>query len=205
MTPRRGRVYRAAMRVPGFIDRARTVLRARLWSWLGAGALVAVVGVAAWYGVSVEPSLLPAEQRSFAQPPYRAYQDARAAIEEGKARAAASGKVLMVAFGANWCLDCLTLHRNLLASETRTYIDKHFEIVEIDVGDSKKNAAVQHALGLKINTIPLALFYTPSGELIGDTFDGELKPSRHFTSREIRDFLREVVDHRRIVSPDQRQ
>ena len=205
MTPRRGRVYRAAMRVSGFIDRAVTVLRARLWSSLGAAALVAVVGVAVWYGVSVEPSLLPVEQRSLAQPPYHSYHDARAAIEEGKARAAASGKVLMVTFGANWCLDCLTLHRNLLASETRAYIDKHFEIVEIDVGDSKKTAAVQRALGLKINAIPLAMFYSPSGELIGDTFDGELKPSRHFTSREIRDFLREVVDYHRIVSPDQRQ
>jgi hypothetical protein len=40
---------------------------------------------------------------------------------------------------------------------------------------------------------------------VGDTFAGELKPSRHFSSREIRDFLREVVDYHRIVSPDQRQ
>jgi thiol:disulfide interchange protein len=193
------------MRIPGSIDRALKVLRARLWSWLGAGALVAVVGVAVWYGVSVEPSLLPVEQRSLGQPPYRSYLDARTAIEEGKARAADSGKVLMVTFGANWCLDCLTLHRNLLAPETRAYIDKHFEIVEIDVGDSKKNAAVQRALGLKINAIPLAMFYSPSGELIGDTFDGELRPSRHFSSREIRDFLREVVDYHRIVSPEQPQ
>lgn len=205
MTARRAGCIVAHMRTPGFIDRALTVLRARLWSWLGVGALVAVVGVAVWYGVSVEPSLLPVEQRSLGQPPYRSYLDARTAIEEGQARASASGKVLMVTFGANWCLDCLTLHRNLLASETRAYIDKHFEIVEIDVGDSKKNAAVQRALGFKINAIPLAVFYSPSGELIGDTFDGELKASRHFSSREIRDFLREVVDYRRIVSPDQRQ
>lgn len=194
-----------AMRIPGFMDRALKVLRARLWSWLGVGALVAVVGVAVWYGVSVEPSLLPVDQRSFAQPPYRSYLDAQAAIEDGQARAAASGKMLMVTFGANWCPDCLTLHRNLLASDTRAYVEKHFEIVEIDVGDSKKNSAVQRALGLKINVIPLAMFYSPSGELIGDTFDGELQPSRHFSSREIRDFLREVVDYHRIVSPDQRQ
>ena len=49
------------------------------------------------------------------------------------------------------------------------------------------------------------MFYSPTGELIGDTFAGELKPSRHFSSRDIRDFLREVVDYHRIVSPDQRQ
>jgi thioredoxin 1 len=205
MTAPRPECIVPGMRTPRLIDRARTALRARLWAWLGAGALVGVVGVAVYYGVTVEPSLLPAVQQATGQPPYRSVLDARAAIEEGKARAAASGKLLMVTFGANWCPDCLTLHANLLASETRAYAEKHFEIVEIDVGDSKKTAAVQRALGVKINVIPLAMFYSSNGELIGDTFAGELKPSRHFTSLEIRDFLREVVDYHRIVSPDQRQ
>jgi thiol:disulfide interchange protein len=166
--------------------------------------LVAVVGVAVVYGVTVEPSLLPESQRSFGQPPYRAV-DARAALLDGKARAAASGKMLMVTFGANWCPDCVTLHQNLFANETRAYAEKHFELVEIDVGDAKKTAAVQRDLGIAVNAIPLAVFYSPTGEIIGDTFAGELKPSRHFSSREIRDFLREVVDYHRIVSPDQRQ
>ena len=35
--------------------------------------------------------------------------------------------------------------------------------------------------------------------------EGELGPSRHYTSREILEFLREVADYRRVVSPDQRQ
>lgn len=193
------------MRTPGFFDKARVALRARLWSWLGVGALVAVVGVAVVYGVTVEPSLLPRQAGAYGQPPYRSDVDARTAIEQGKARAAESGKMLMITFGANWCPDCRTLHDNLYAPETRAYVEKHFEVVEIDVGDSKKNAAVQRDLGISVNVIPLAVFYSPSGELVGDTLAGELKPSRHFSSREIRDFLREVVDYHRIVSPDQRQ
>jgi thioredoxin 1 len=193
------------MRTPGRNDRARAALPARLWSWLGAAALVAVIGVAVYYGVTVNPSLLPASQASFAQPPYRWDLDARTAIAEGKARAAASGKMLMVTFGANWCPDCVTLHRNLFAPETRAYAKEHFEIVEIDVGDAKKNAAVRRDLGISVNAIPLAVFYLPTGELVGDTFAGELKPSRHFSPLDIRDFLREVVDYHRIVSPDQRQ
>ncbi len=193
------------VRIPGFIDRASVALRARLWSWLGIGALVIVVGVAVVYSMTVEPSLLPRTASSFAQPPYRSDIDARTAIEQGKARAAASGKMLMVTFGANWCPDCLTLHDNLHATDTRAYIDKHFEIVQIDVGDAKKTAAVQRDLGISVNVIPLAVFYSTSGELVGDTFGGELKPSRHYSSHQIRDFLREVVDYHRIVSPDQRQ
>jgi hypothetical protein len=97
------------------------------------------------------------------------------------------------------------LHQNLFAPETRAYAQEHFELVEIDVGDAKKSTAVQRDLGLAVTAIPLAVFYAPTGELIGDTFAGELKPSRHFSSRDIRDFLREVVDYHRIVSPDQRQ
>jgi thiol-disulfide isomerase/thioredoxin len=154
--------------------------------------------------MTVEPSLLPNE-RALDQPPYRSDLDARTAFEDGKRRAAKSGKMLMVTFGANWCPDCLTLHDNLQAADSRAYVEKHFEIVEIDVGDSRMSAAVQRDLGISVNAIPLAVFYAPDGAFIGDTFAGELKPSRHFSSREIRDFLREVVDYHRIVSPDQRQ
>jgi thiol:disulfide interchange protein len=193
------------MRVPGLIRRARAALGARLWSWLGVGALAAVVGVAVVYGVRVEPSLLPRPPGSFAQPPYRSDVDARTAIEKGQARAASSGKMLMVTFGANWCPDCLALHDNLHAAETRAYVEKHFELVQIDVGDSKKSAAVKRDLGIAVNVIPLAVFYSPDGDVVGDTFAGELKSSRHFSAREIHDFLREFVDYRRVVSPDQRQ
>ena len=193
------------MRTPGLQERARAALPARLWSWLGAGALVAVIGVAVYYGVTVNPSLLPPSQQSLAQPPYRSDLDVRTALAEGKARAAATGKMLMVTFGANWCPDCVTLHQNLNEPETRVYAEAHFEILEIDVGSARKNAAVQRDLGISVNAIPLAVFYSPTGELVGDTLAGELKPSRHFSSRDIRDFLREVVDYHRIVSPDQRQ
>jgi thioredoxin len=165
---------------------------------------VAALGVAVIYGLTVEPSLAPRTEVASGNPPYSGL-DARTAIEQGQARAIASGKMLMVAFGANWCPDCLTLHRNLLDTDTHAYLEKHFELVTIDVGDAKKTEAVQRDLGIDVTVIPLVVFYWADGQLVGDTRHGELKPSRHFSSRDIRDFLREVVDYRRIVSPDQRQ
>jgi len=188
---------------PGFIRKVRASFAARPRSWLGVFA-VAVLGVVVLYGLTFDASLAPRAETASRNPPYLAL-DARAAIEKGQKRAAASGKMLMVTFGANWCPDCLTLHRNLLDAETYAYLDKHFELVTIDVGDAQKSAAVQRDLGIDIKVIPLAVFYSADGQLVGDTRAGELKPSRHFSSRDIRDFLREVVDYQRIVSPDQRQ
>jgi protein disulfide-isomerase len=137
--------------------------------------------------------------------PYHPGVDAREAIAAGKARAAAAGKFLMVTFGANWCPDCLTLHKNLQDSETRAYVDGKFEMVNIDVGDFDRNAHVARELGVTVLGIPLAVFFGPDGRPICDTRRGELEPSRHYTSREILGFLREVVEDGRAVSPDQRQ
>jgi hypothetical protein len=78
-------------------------------------------------------------------------------------------------------------------------------MLAIDVGDQAKSAAVKRELGFDVKVIPAVVFYAPDGMLVGDTLSGELQPSRHFTSRDIRGFLREVVDYHRVVSPDQRQ
>jgi thiol-disulfide isomerase/thioredoxin len=137
--------------------------------------------------------------------PYRSGVDARAAIAHGKARAAASGKILMVTFGANWCPDCLTLHRNLHEGETRAYAERTFEMVNIDVSDFDKAAIAAREIGVEVNGIPLAVFFSPDGRPICDTRGGELEPSRHYTSHEILGFLREVARYGRVVSPDQRQ
>ena len=192
------------MRFPGFIRKAFAALGARPLPWLS-GFLAVVLGGAVVYGLSTDPSLVPRPPVALSDPPYRADLDARTAVGEGLARAATSGKMLMVTLGANWCPDCLTLHENLHADDTLAYVNEHFEVVSIDVGDAAKFAAVRHDLGIDVNVIPVALFFTSDGTLVGDTLAGELKQSRHFTAREIRDFLREVVDSHRIVSPDQRQ
>ena len=63
------------MSIPTDNAKARVASKARLWSWLGVGALVSVIGVATIYAMTVEPSLVPEGQHSFAQPPYRSDVD----------------------------------------------------------------------------------------------------------------------------------
>jgi len=175
------------------------------WTWLGVAAVLVVTGFALPHGADDNASYY---ERWGVDPdnlPYRHDIPPRIAVEKAKARAAASGKMLMVTFGANWCPDCLTLQKNLRERATHEYAKDHFEIVDIDVGDAVRAAAAQRDLGVAVNVIPLAIFYSPDGELVADTFAGELHASRHYTPREIRDFLREVVEYHRVVSPDQRQ
>lgn len=193
------------MHLPSVVTRALAAFRAHPWSWVGTAVAVAVcVGVV--QSLNIEPRLAPgAAVVASPNPPYPSVGDARMAVAKAQARAAKSGKMLMVTFGANWCPDCLTLHENLLADDTQAYARKHFEMLAIDVGDHDKSAAVTRDLGIDVKVIPAVLFYAPDGTPVGDTLSGELQPSRHFTSRDIRDFLREVVDYHRIVSPDQRQ
>jgi thiol:disulfide interchange protein len=192
------------MRVPGFITSVFVAVRARPWVYLGVAVLVGVAGLA--LEQSSDDTLF--YQRwgfDATNLPYKSDIDARMAVEAGKARAAESGKMLMVTFGANWCPDCLTLQKNLRDPETHAYAERNFEMVNIDVGDSVKSARVERDLDMAVTTIPLAMFYASDGKPICDTQRGELKPSRHYSSREILGFLREVVDYRRAVSPDQRQ
>ena len=192
------------MRNPRLVSHVLAAVRARLWVYVGAAALVGVA-VLALEQSSDDATFYKRWGFDATNLPYKTDGDVRAAVDAGKARAAESGKMLMVTFGANWCPDCLTLQKNLRDPETHAYAERNFEMVNIDVGDSAKSARVEHDLGMAVNTIPLAMFYSSDGKAICDTQRGELKPSRHYSSREILGFLREVVDYRRAVSPDQRQ
>jgi thioredoxin 1 len=182
--------------------------RLRVAAWAG----VALVATAALGAVAVRHQAASENDAFYAQwgvdsehLPYDPAADARREIAAGKERAETHGKMLMVTFGANWCPDCLTLHKNLEDPATREFAHSTFEFVNVDVGDFDKNAAVAHELGVKVNGIPLAVFFSSDGRPICDTSRGELEPSRHYTSREILEFLREVATYQRVVSPDQRQ
>lgn len=204
MTPAAGGVYRFHMSLGRLLGRILPTTGSRVAA--GTGAAVLLAGVVALSQSWEEPSLYERWGVDPSDLPYRAGDVLPSeAIALGKQRAAQSGKMLMVTFGANWCPDCLTLHKNLRDPETRAYAEAKFEMVNIDVGDSERTERVESELGIDVDGIPLAMFYASDGTPVCDTARGELEPSRHYSSRQILDFLREVADHRRVVSPDQRQ
>lgn len=204
-----GPVYRFALMTPepeNQQPRRAARLRAVVWTAVALLFVAAIGATVVYRRGSADDAFYAQWGVDRAHLPYSATADARRDIADAKARAAANGKMVMVTFGANWCPDCLTLHKDLEDPVTREYANAKFEMVNVDVGEFDKNAVVARELGVApVNGIPLAVFFSSDGRPICDTRRGELEPSRHYTSSEILDFLKQVAEHRRVVNPDQRQ
>jgi len=149
-----------------------------------------------------QPQAATGKSGADAAKPYHADADARKDIAAAQARARTLHKSVMVIFGANWCADCVVLHRTLEAPETRDYVESHFEIVSVDVGQFNKNLDVAKSLDVNLTRgIPAAAFLAWDGASIGNTNNGELEPSRNYHSDQILRFLHQVVDNHKITTP----
>jgi thiol:disulfide interchange protein len=71
--------------------------------------------------------------------PYDSSVDAHAQLEAALARSRASGKPLLIDFGANWCADCRVLAGVLELPEMKPYLARNFELVQVDVGEFDRN------------------------------------------------------------------
>jgi len=138
-----------------------------------------------------------------AELPYEETVDAHAMVSAGRQEALEGGKFLMITFGANWCLDCRTLHHHLQSDEVREYTEGIFEFVNIDVGKFNHNRDVATDLGVDLTWgIPVAIFFDPEGRVIGATNDGQLEPARYYTSKQILKFVRDIAEKSVIAAPD---
>ena len=135
--------------------------------------------------------------------PYDEEADAREVVAVARAAAIKEQKYLMVTFGANWCMDCRTLSKNLNGEEVSAYTNDRFNFVNVDVGKFDRNKDVADVLGVSLQRgIPVAIFFTPDGEVIGTTNDGQLEPARRYTSKQILRFVRDIAERSLILAPD---
>ncbi len=135
--------------------------------------------------------------------PYDEEADAASSVSTARMEARAEGKFLMVTFGANWCLDCRTLHHHLNSEPVAGYARDLFRFVNVDVGKFNQNHDVAGSLGVSLSRgIPVAVFFDSEGKLIGTTNDGQLEPARHYSSKQILKFVRDVAERNQIIAPD---
>ncbi len=133
--------------------------------------------------------------------PYHADADPRKDLADAKNKAIKEHRLVMVIFGANWCPDCLALHRNLNEGATQEYAQHNFEVVNVDVGEKDRNLDFAKDLGVTLKKgIPVAAILQ-DGKVIATTNQGELESSRHYSPQQILAFMHEIVENRRVVFP----
>ena len=135
---------------------------------------------------------------------YNPDNEARVVFDNELSAAVNSNRYLMVVFGADWCPDCLKLYDNLVSPEVAAYMRDTMHFMTVDVGRKDRNIEFAEELGITVsNGIPVAVFFSPNGEVIGTTNNGELEPSRSFSSKKILKFVRAIVEHHRVTDPNQ--
>jgi protein disulfide-isomerase len=135
--------------------------------------------------------------------PYDEDADAASMIRQAREQARAEGKFLMVVFGANWCLDCRTLHHHLSTEPVASYSRDLFRFVNVDVGKLNQNRDVAEKLGVSLTRgIPVAIVFDREGRPLGTTNEGQLEPARHYSSKQILKFVRDIVERQRLIAPD---
>jgi len=126
-----------------------------------------------------------------AQGPYDKHADAHKDIEAALLRARTDDKLVLLDFGANWCLDCIVLSRLFEDKTVRAFLDDNFHVVQIDVGNWDRNLDLSRQYGSPIeNGIPAVVIVAGSGDVIASTKNGALADARTATAREVLGYLK---------------
>jgi thiol-disulfide isomerase/thioredoxin len=126
--------------------------------------------------------------------PYDSTANARQSIEDALRESREDGKLVLLDFGANWCLDCLVLDRLFQDSTVAEYLRANFRVVRVAVGRFDRNLDIAAAYGDPIaNGVPAAVVLSPSGEIVASTNDGSLESARKITPEQMLRFLQSWV------------
>lgn len=115
-----------------------------------------------------------------------------AQVAKARARAAASHKLLLIDLGGNWCGDCRILTGTLELPEMKAWVDRHYELVTVDVGRFDKNLQVPGAYGIhyRLEGVPALLVVDPkTNKLLDKGHESALQDARSMTPQALADWL----------------
>lgn len=125
--------------------------------------------------------------------PYDEAADASAALDRALVRAKARGKRVIVDMGGNWCGDCRILAATMDLPEMKAFLDRHFEIVTVDVGRFDKNLQIPARYGItsRLEGVPALLVVDPKTgrQLVGPTQVSALADARHMRPQDLADWF----------------
>lgn len=159
---------------------------------LSAVVLAAGLGLATVASVAqvAAPTVPDAELQQPLPYPYNESADAKAEVDAALARAKAEGKRVLLDFGGNWCGDCRVLAAVSDLPEVKSFLERHYVFVSIDVGRYTKNMDIPARFGVPtFKGVPTILVVDADGALVNNGNLGDLTDARHMTPQAIVDYL----------------
>lgn len=126
--------------------------------------------------------------------PYNETADAEADVAAAIKRAKAAKKLVLIDFGGNWCPDCRIFAGLIEQPDVKKFVDKHYEVVTVDVGRYTKNMQIPARYGIeKLKGVPSFLVVDTKGKLVNDGAFFALTDARSMTPQSITDWLAQWV------------
>jgi len=124
--------------------------------------------------------------------PYDEAANADAAVAKAKARAKATHKLLLIDLGGNWCGDCRILTATMERPELKAFVDRHYQVVFVDVGRFDKNLQIPAHYGItqRLEGVPALLVVDPRTDKLLDAGRvSALQDARNMTPQALADWL----------------
>lgn len=122
--------------------------------------------------------------------PYDDNADAKSQVDAALARAAGSGKRVLIEFGGNWCGDCRVFAAIVALPEVHHFVESHYEVVTVNVGRFSTNLDIPARFGVpKLVAAPSILILSPKGELLNGQDIVALQDARSMTPQAVVDWL----------------
>lgn len=124
--------------------------------------------------------------------PYDEMRNADADVAAAKAKAKASHKLLLIDLGGNWCGDCRVLAGVMDLPEVKTFVDKHYVEVSVDVGRFDRNLQIPAHYGItkRLEGVPSVLIVDPkTDKLLNAGRVSALADARSMTPQALADWL----------------
>jgi hypothetical protein len=117
------------------------------------------------------PAPVAAETAIFAGHVYNEHRVANAEVDAALARAAMSGKAVIIVMGANWCHDSTTLAKRLESPRFAAMMQSKYEVVFVDAGAPQTGAArnqdiIKRFGGKRQLNTPYVMLLSPGGKLL---------------------------------------
>ena len=108
--------------------------------------------------------------------PYPPPQQARSDLAQALVLAGKEHKRVLVAFGANWCGDCLALDMNLKQASNQAILKADYVLVHVNVGRFDHNRTLAERFGIPLEKgIPALAVLDADGHVVYSQRNGEFE------------------------------